>query len=108
MAMLSTDRPEQMVEDGVFTEDAESACAKPACTKPACMALVPVVPSVQWSHPAHLQRADSTFVTQLIATADHDPQTRAVRRATPADAQSAYSANRPQIMGAGIRTRQII
>jgi hypothetical protein len=104
MAMLSTDRPEQMVvEDGVFTED-----AKPACTKPACMALVPVVPSVQWSHPAHLQRADSTFVTQLIATAEQDPQTRALRRATLADAQSAYSANRPRTVGAGIRTRQII
>jgi hypothetical protein len=98
MAMLSTDRPEQMVEDGVFTEDA----------KPACMALVPVVPSVQWSHPAHLQRADSTFVTQLIATAEQDPQTRALRRATLADAQSAYSANRPRTVGAGIRTRQII
>jgi phospholipase C len=98
MAMLSTDRPEQMVEDGVFTEDA----------KPACMALVPVVPSVQWSHPAHLQRADSTFVTQLIATAEQAPQTRALRRATLADAQSAYSANRPRTVGAGIRTRQII
>jgi hypothetical protein len=79
MAMLSTDRPEQMVEDGVFTEDAESAY-----TKPACMALVPVVPSVQWSHPAHLQRA------------------------ALADAQSAYSANRRHTMGAGVRTRQVI
>ena len=103
MAMLSTDRPEQMVEDGVFTEDAESACAKPAC-----MALEPVVPSVQRSHPAHLQRADSIFVTQLIATAEHDPQTRALRRATLADAQSAYGATRRHTTGAGIRTRQII
>jgi hypothetical protein len=103
MAMLRIDRPEQILEDGVFTED-----AKPACTKPACMALVPVVPSVQWSHPAHLQRADSIFVTQLIATAEHDPQTRALRRATLADAQSAYGAIRRQTMGAGIRTRQII
>jgi hypothetical protein len=103
MAMLSTDRPEQMVEDGVFTEDANSSC-----TKPACMALVPVVPAVQWSHPAHLQRADSIFVTQLIATAEHDPQTRALRRATLADAQSAYGATRRHTTGAGIRTRQII
>jgi hypothetical protein len=103
MAMLSTDRPEQMVEDGVFTEDASSAG-----TKPACMALVPVVPAVQWSHPAHLQRADSIFVTQLIATAEQDPQTRALRRATLADAQSAYGATRRHTVGAGIRTRQII
>jgi hypothetical protein len=103
MAMSSTDRPEQMVEDGVFTEAAE-----PACAKPACVALVPVVSSVQWSHPAHLQRADSTFVTQLIATAEHDPQTRALRRATLADAQSAYGTNRRHTLGAGNRTRQII
>ena len=100
MAMLSIDRPQQMVEDGVFTEDAE-----PACTKPACMALVPVVPSVQWSQPAHLQQPDSTFLTQLIATAEHDPQTRVLRRATLADAQSAY---RRHTVGAGVRTRQII
>jgi hypothetical protein len=100
MAMLSIDRPEPMVEDGVFTEAADSACAEPACT-----ALVPVVPTVQWSQPAHLQRADSTFVTQLIATAEHDPQTRALRRATLADAQSAY---RRHTVGAGVRTRQII
>jgi len=95
MAMLSIDRPEQMVEDGVFTEDAESACT----------ALVPVVSSVQWAHPAHLQRLDSTFVTQLIATAEHDPQTRVLRRGTLADAQSAY---RRHTVGAGVRTRQII
>jgi hypothetical protein len=103
MAMLRIDQPEQTVDDGVFTEDAESACTKPACT-----ALVPVVPSVQWSHPPLLQRADSTFVTQLIATAEHDPQTRALRRATLADAQSAYGANRHHTVGAGVRTRQII
>jgi phospholipase C len=103
MAMLSIDRPEQTVNDGVLTEDAE-----PTDTKPACTALVPVVPAVQWSQPVHLQWADSTFVTQLIATAERDPQTRALRRATLADAQSAYSANRPRNVGAGIRTRQII
>jgi hypothetical protein len=103
MAMLSIDRPEQTGNDGVLTQDAEPAGAKPACT-----ALVPVVPTVQWSHPAYLQRPDSTFVTQLIATAEQVPQTRALRRATLADAQSAYSASRPRTVGAGIRTRQII
>jgi hypothetical protein len=112
MAMLSIDRPEQTVEEGAFTEAepvcTEPVCTKPVCTKPACTALVPVVPSVQWSQPAYLQRADSTFVTQLIATAEHAPQTRALRRATLVDAQNAYSANRPRTVGAGIRTRQII
>jgi hypothetical protein len=98
MAMLSIERPQQTVNDSVLTEG----------VKPACTALVPVVPTVQWSQPVHLQRPDSTFVTQLIATAEQDPQTRALRRATLADAQSAYSANRPRTVGAGIRTRQII
>ena len=50
------------------------------------------------------------FVTQLIAAAEQLPQTRNLRRATPADAQSAYRANQPHAHapGAGIRTRQII
>ena len=33
------------------------------------------------------------FVAHLIATAGHVPQTRSLRRATPADAQTAYSTN---------------
>jgi hypothetical protein len=48
------------------------------------------------------------FVTHLIATAEQLPQTRNLRRATPADAQSAYRASQPHAPGAGIRTRQII
>jgi hypothetical protein len=98
MAMLSIERPEQTANDGALTHDA----------KPACTALVPMVPSLQWSQPAHLQQPDSTFVTQLIATAEQVPQTRALRRATLADAQSAYSANRYRTVGAGIQTRQTI
>lgn len=76
--------------------------------KPACVALVPVVTSAQWSQIPHLQlaRSDSTFVTHLIATAEHVPQTRSFRRATPADAQTAYG---PHPVGStGIRTRQTI
>jgi len=101
MAMLSIDRPEQMVEDGVFTEDAEiclrqarlhgagagSAFGCSGRSRPICSGPI------------------STFVTQLIATAEHDPQTRALRRATLADAQNAY---RRHTVGAGVRTRQII
>jgi hypothetical protein len=44
----------------------------------------------------------------LIATAEQVPQTRSLRRATSADAQTAYRANRHRVPGAGIRTRQII
>ncbi len=55
-----------------------------------------------------LPRPNSTFVTHLIATAEQVPQTRSLRRATPADAQTAYGARRSSGPGAGIRTRQII
>jgi len=37
-------------------------------------------------------RNDPSFITQLIATAAHVPQTRQLRRASPEDAQSSYRA----------------
>jgi hypothetical protein len=92
---ISTLGPEQTTDDGVL-EDA----------RPACVALVPVVPTVQWSRVPDRQMSRADFVTQLIATAEQVPQTRSLRRATPADAQAAYRAG--QVRGAGIRTRQII
>jgi hypothetical protein len=54
------------------------------------VALVPVIPTAQWS-PARLQAGppNPMFVTHLIASAEHVPQTRGLRRATPADAQTA-------------------
>jgi hypothetical protein len=63
-----------------------------ADARPPCFALVPVVASAQWSHLPNqqLSRADSSFVTHLIATAEHVPQTCSLRRATLADAQAAY------------------
>lgn len=76
--------------------------------KPACMALVPVVPTVQWSRVPDQPKSRADFVTQLIATAQHAPQTCSLRRASPTDAQAAYSANRRPLHGAGILTRQII
>jgi len=54
-----------------------------------------------------LSRPSSIFVTHLIATANQAPQTRGLRRATVADAQTAYGANRRPILGTGFRTRQI-
>jgi hypothetical protein len=79
-----------------------------ADAKPPCVALVPVIQTVRWSRVADplLSRAD--FLTQLIATAEHVPQTRSLRRGTPADANTAYSAKRPQAQSAGLRTRQVI
>jgi hypothetical protein len=96
--MSSTERPEPAANDG-------------AETKPACTALVPVIPSAQWSprSPGRRWSPNSIFVTQLIATAEHVPQTRGLRRATLADAQSAYSAPRLSLArGTAGRTRQIV
>jgi hypothetical protein len=96
--MLSAGRPEQTVEEGIRAE-----------AEPACVALVPVISSAQWSQaPSQLPRPNSIFVTHLLATAEQVPQTRGLRRATAADAQSAYRANQHQVQAAGIRTRQII
>ena len=94
--MSNTDRPEPAVDDGVET-------------KTPCVALVPVIPSAQWSHgPDRRWPPNSIFVTQLIATAEQAPQPRGSRRATLADAQTAYHASQSPIRGAGSRTRQII
>lgn len=99
LAMSGTDRPEQTLDE-CFLADA----------KPACVALVPMVQQAQWS-PApgsEVSRPNSIFVTHLIATAEQVPQARTLRRATAADAQSAYRANRHHVADAGTRTRQII
>ncbi len=95
--MLSNDRPNEALEGGVVTGE-----------KPACVALVPVVPTVHWSRVPEQSRSRADFVTQLIATAEHLPQTRCLRRATPADAKAAYGAQLQKGQAAGIRTRQIV
>jgi len=101
--MSGNGRPEQKVESGVIFDAEPGLEAKPACT-----ALVPLVTSARWSQIPQLCRSNSTFVAHLIATAEHVPQTCSVRRATPADAQNAYSANQHRLQGAGMRARQVI
>jgi hypothetical protein len=94
--MVGTNRPEPMIDDGVVLE-----------TKPPCVALVPVIPSAQWSHgPGRRWSPNSIFVTQLIATAEQAPQSCGLRRATLVDAQTAYHPR--QTSARGNRTRQII
>src|SRR5580693_4849221 len=90
-------------------EPIESA-AEIADARPPCVALVPVVASAQWSHLPNQQfsRADPSFVTHLIATAEHVPQTCSLRRATSADAQAAYRSvtDHNYATATGLRTRQ--
>ena len=95
--MSSNGQPDQTADDAALADE-----------KPACVALVPVVPTVRWSRVPDQQMSRADFVTQLIATAEYAPQTRSLRRATPAVAQAAYSAQKRPTHGAGSRTRQII
>jgi hypothetical protein len=95
--MLNIDRSDDIV-DGEFV----------SLDEPACVALVPVTQAVHWTQRAARPRPDSTFLAQLIATADQAPQTRNLRRASPADAQVAYRAGRTRLCGTGFRTRQTI
>jgi hypothetical protein len=96
--MLDTDRAEQRIEDGGVAD-----------TKPACVALVPIASSAQSSQTSsRSSRSNSIFVTHLIATAEHAPQTCRLRRASLADAQTAYSVSRRVPQTAGFRTRHTI
>lgn len=57
-------------------------------------ALVPVAPVLRTQAPRRQPRAarpDAAFVAHLIATAAQTPQTRALRRASPADALASYA-----------------
>jgi hypothetical protein len=95
--MPGSDRPDETMDEAAFAD-----------AKPACRALVPRVVSAQWSGIPLVSRADPTFVTHLIATAEHLPQTRCLQRATPADAQTAYGAGQHLISNTGIRTQRTI
>ncbi|PDT88671.1 hypothetical protein CO669_19605 [Bradyrhizobium sp. Y36] len=69
-------------------------------------ALVPLMPTLQWVHKAPLSRPDPSFVTQLIANAEHAPQTSRLRRASSEDAMTAYGSKRP-LQSVSARTRQV-
>jgi hypothetical protein len=69
-------------------------------------ALVPLTPTLSWAHKVPLPRPDPSFVTQLIANAEHVPQASRLRRASPADAKLAYGHKRP-LPSVTARTRQL-
>jgi hypothetical protein len=92
---------DQEIEDGVFEEVFEDL-------EPPCVALVPLVQEITWARKMPLPRPDPSFVTQLIATAEHAPQTRTLRRAAPEDALSAYNTPGRVVHETGLCTRQVI
>jgi hypothetical protein len=93
--MLDNDRSEQVLDGEVLDDSATTS-----------VDLVPLTVSVRWLPKRPLNRPDPGFITQLIATAEQAPQTRSLRRGSPADAQIAYGPHpRPRV---GFRTRQSI
>ena len=96
--MLDVDRSDEVL-DGEFVN----------LDEPPCVELVPLTQSVYRMQRPAAPRPDPSFLAQLIATADQAPQTRSLRRASPADAQVAYGAtSRTRLGSAGFRTRQTI
>ena len=95
--MLGIDRSEKVLDGEILTG-----------AGPACMDLVPLTVTARWAPKVPLTHADPSFVTHLIATAAQAPQTRSLRRASLADAQTAYGANPGERRGVARRTRQII
>jgi hypothetical protein len=97
--MLGTDRAELRIEDGGVAD-----------TKPVCVALVPVNPSAETARFSTFRssRPSAIFVAHLIATAAQAPQTCRLRRASLADAQTAYSVSRRAPQTAGFRNRHTI
>jgi hypothetical protein len=94
--MLDVERSEQALDGEVLDAD-----------EPGCVELVPVIPCVRWMPKGPITRPDPGFVTQLIATAAEAPQTRTLRRGSPAEAQTAYCAGQIRRYGTGFRTRQV-
>ena len=77
-----------------------------ATERQAGTALVPLMPTLRWVRKAPLSRPDPSFVAQLIANAEHLPQTSRFRRASSEDAQMAYGSKHP-LPSVSARTRQV-
>ena len=77
-----------------------------ATTREASTALVPLTPVLQLVRKVKLTRPDPSFVTQLIANAEHLPQTSRLRRGSSEDARMAYGSKRP-LPSVSSRTRQV-
>lgn len=75
---------------GANTAKKEAAAISLSAEHPVTVrALVPVEPAKQASllRPA---RPEASFIAHLLATADHAPQARALRRTSPAAARATY------------------
>ena len=82
--MSDNARPEHAVDDGTAAD-----------VRPACVALVPVAQPTEWTNQRPLRPA-STFIAQLLATAEQAQQARGTK---VADAQIAYGASQARVAG---------
>jgi hypothetical protein len=78
--------------------------------QPKGTALVPFTPRIERRSRRRWYRwaPDPVFVAHLIAEAQQVPQARRIRRASPADVQSAYRTRQTPALNAGSNTRQVI
>ena len=75
-------------------------------TREESTALVLLTPVLQLVRKVKLTRPDPSFVTQLIANAEHVPQTSRLRRGSSEDARMAYGSKLP-LPSVSSRTRQV-
>lgn len=75
-------------------------------TRESSTALVPLTPVLQWVHKVPLTRPDPSFVTQLIANAEHLPQANRLRRGSSEDVRMAYG-GKHSLPSVTSRTRQL-
>ena len=70
--------------------------------------LVPVSARADVAPKMPLNQPDASFVAQLIATAEHAPQTCSLHRGSCADARAAYGPHISERRSVTRRTKQII
>ena len=100
---MSTDR---MSTDRTASDRKESATSD---ARPACTALVPLAYTERRARRRWYRWApDPLFVAHLIAEAQQVPQARRARRASLADAQTAYRTREMPAPSAGSHMRQVI
>lgn len=90
-------------QESAFESDAAGAA------KSDCVALIPLSPTASSSRGVWWRWSpDAAFVAQLMACAKQLPQTRGLRRASPADAESAYRTHQIPANDVGRRMRQVV
>lgn len=94
--MTGTRHPEAIIEAEFVEIPNPSVELVPLSARPDVQPIAPVT------------RPDASFLTQLIATAEHVPQTCSLRRGSCADAQAAYGPRAGERRSVTRRTKQII